>query len=126
MQDVFVKVFKNLDKFDSSKASMSTWIYTITANTVNDWFRTRKVSSELPETVMSDEDIESAMLDSETLERLSKALAGLDERERDVIVIHYYRGEELKSIAEHMNVSYSTVKNIHRKALEHLRRNMGS
>ena len=123
-QDVFVKVIKNLDSFDSTKASLSTWIYVITANTVNDWFRTRRVTSELPETLFSDEDIEASYVNSDTLERVSKALSMLKERERDVIVIHYFRGVELKAIAEHLNVSYSTVKNIHRSALEKLKKLM--
>ena len=32
--DVFLKVYKNLDRYDETKASLSTWIYTITKNTV--------------------------------------------------------------------------------------------
>ncbi|MBQ7556705.1 MAG: sigma-70 family RNA polymerase sigma factor [Lachnospiraceae bacterium] len=121
LQDVFVKVVKNLDSFDSSKASLSTWIYVITANTVNDFFRTRKVSSELPEAILADVDIEDSYLSEEILQRLAGALEKLDPRERDVVVIHYYRGVELKAIAAHMNVSYSTVKNIHRNAIRRLK-----
>ena len=32
--DVFVKVYEKLEKFDGEKASVSTWVYTITRNTV--------------------------------------------------------------------------------------------
>ena len=37
--DVFVKVYEKLDTFDETKASLSTWIYTITRNTLTDYFR---------------------------------------------------------------------------------------
>ena len=40
-QNVFIKVMNNLDKIDLTKASLSTWIYTITQNTVYTHFRTK-------------------------------------------------------------------------------------
>ena len=39
---VFMKVVQKLDSFDSARASVSTWVYTITRNTVTDYFRTRR------------------------------------------------------------------------------------
>ena len=36
VQTVFLKVYSNLDKYDETKASLSTWIYIITRNTVSD------------------------------------------------------------------------------------------
>ena len=42
--DVFEKVQRKLGDFDSSKASVSTWIFTITRNTVIDYFRRSRYS----------------------------------------------------------------------------------
>ena len=39
---VFMKVVQKLDSFDPAKASVSTWVYTITRNTVTDHFRTQR------------------------------------------------------------------------------------
>ena len=39
--DVFEKAFRKRDAFDESKASISTWIFTITRNTVIDHFGIR-------------------------------------------------------------------------------------
>lgn len=39
---VFMKVVQKLDSYDPDKASISTWVYTITRNTVTDYFRTRR------------------------------------------------------------------------------------
>ncbi|MCD7867228.1 MAG: sigma-70 family RNA polymerase sigma factor [Clostridiales bacterium] len=39
VSQVFLKVYHNLESFDSRKASVSTWIYKITRNTVTDFFQ---------------------------------------------------------------------------------------
>lgn len=41
--DVFMKVYKNLDRFDINKASMSTWITNIAKNTCIDHYRKKKL-----------------------------------------------------------------------------------
>src|SRR3954469_1283814 len=42
LQDVFVKVWKNIDKYDSSKGSLFTWMLQISRNTCIDYLRTRE------------------------------------------------------------------------------------
>ena len=88
--DVFVKIYSKLDTFDSSKASISTWIYTITGNTLTDYFRTRKVYSEIPEEMSDRSNVEEEVCNNETLEILAASLSKLDEREKKIIVLHYY------------------------------------
>ena len=44
--DVFEKAFRKKDAFDESKASISTWIFTITRNTVIDYFRRNRIMDE--------------------------------------------------------------------------------
>lgn len=38
---VFLKVCQNIDRFSEEKAARSTWVYTITHNTVIDYYRKR-------------------------------------------------------------------------------------
>ena len=120
--EVFLKVYEKLDTFDESKASISTWIYTITRNTLTDYFRTRKVSAEIPETLCDTSSPEDEICNSETLEILAKALSKLDERERDIIIMRYYSGKTLTETAQLMNISYSYVKVLQNKALSELKK----
>ena len=115
--DVFLKVYEKLDTFDESKASLSTWIFTITRNTLTDYFRTRRVFGEIPENITEENSFEDEICNNDMLESLADALETLDERERDIIIFHYYSGMTLKETAEKMNISYSYVKLLHNNAL---------
>ena len=122
VSDVFVKVFNGLSDFDENKASLSTWIFTITRNAVIDYFRASKRFCELPEELCSEDDTERNMINAEMLERLASALERLNDRERDIIILHYYSGRTLKDIARDIGISYSYVKLLHSDALKVLRK----
>ncbi len=115
ISEVFLKVYSSLDRFDKAKASVSTWIYTITKNTVIDYYRSKRAFETLSENTTDEDD--SLDLD---IDALADALSKLGERERDLIILHYYSGYTLKSIAEMMNISYIYAKVIHKKALGEL------
>lgn len=123
--DVFVKVYAKLDTFDGTKASISTWIYRIAQNTIIDYYRTRKVYSEVPEELSEDSDIDENLLNDEVLEALAEALTKLPERDRDLIVLHYYKGMTLKDAAATVGMSYSNAKLVHNKSVGVLRRELG-
>lgn len=122
VSNVFLKAYNKWENFDANRASPSTWIYTITRNTVIDYYRTRRVNGELPEGLACTEQIDERLLREETLDRLVDALEGLSRRERDVILLHYYSGETLRVIADKLQLSYATVKLTHAKALRQLQR----
>ncbi len=118
---VFVKVYEKFETFDQSKASVSTWVYTVARNTLIDYFRTRKIYDELGDEDIVADDAYQGILDEETLGELAQALEKLPDRERDLIVMHYYHHLQLKEIALKMHMSYSNCKLVHNKALMKLR-----
>ena len=115
---VFMKIVQKLDSYDPTKSSVSTWVYTITRNTVTDHFRTRRTLMAL-EDYMADEAPEE--LNDGVLDSLADALLALKEKERSLIVLHYYTGHTLKEVAEMMGMSYINAKVVHKKALDSLR-----
>ncbi len=134
VSDIFVKVAANLDRYDREKASLSTWIYTISNNTLLDYYRSRKIHSELPdengeegrmpESLVDASPLDSGLLANEALEGLTIALEALPRRSRDLIILHYYEGLSLKEIALKLGMSYANVKLVHKKALAQLRAGM--
>lgn len=127
--DVFLKICSKIDSFDRTKASVSTWVYTITKNTVVDYFRTHREHDEIDENVPfrlsgggDGGDLSAGIIKAEELEELAKALERLPERERDIIVLHYYSGVPLETVAEKIGCAYSTVRAAHNNALAKLKK----
>jgi RNA polymerase sigma-70 factor (ECF subfamily) len=124
--DVFLKAIKNLESFDETKSSVSTWLFTIMRNTLFDHFRRNRISEELDEGYMSDDDIEGAYLRKESLNELAVALKKLPEDQRDIIILRYYDGFSLTEISEKLDISYGMIKVKHKSALESLKKSLGS
>lgn len=120
--DIFVKIYSKLDTYDESKASLSTWIYSMTSNTVIDFYRTSHIHSEIPEDLTEDKNtVEDEILNNESLELLANALTSLPQELMDIIVLRYYKGLTLQEVAVKMNLSYGVTKLRHREALGRLR-----
>ncbi len=126
-EDLCGEVFrKALEHFDSGAGEgMSSYIYTVTRNTVIDYFRTRRVSAPLSEEIPAEETPERIALDRDSLDRLAAALQKLPERERDILVWHYYAEKTLQEISFQLGEPYSVVKRAHQAALKKLRDLMG-
>jgi len=119
--DVFEKAFRKREAFDESKASISTWIFTITRNTVIDYFRKTRPTEDLDENLASEEEIDEGLLTQETLSELAAALVKLPEELQDIIILVYYDGRPMTEVAHMMKLSYGAVKLRHQKALAQLK-----
>ena len=117
VSQAFEKVYSKRNTFDETKASLSTWIYTITRNAVIDHYRTRRIHASYDEAY----ELPAPEKDRDVLDTLADALTRLKERERDLILLHYYKGLTLKEVADKMGMSYINAKVIHKKALSGLR-----
>ena len=120
--DVFEKIQRKLGDFDPAKASLNTWVFTITRNTVIDYFRRSKPNEELDENLSDDTEVDEGLLQSESLGELAGALQALPEEMRAIIVLRYYDGKPLTEIADIMGLSYGAVKLRHQSALAKLRK----
>lgn len=116
--DVFVKVFRSLERYDESKSSISTWIYQITRFTLIDYIRTKHPGNPLTANMAAADDPEEAFMCRETLQRLAAALSALERDERDIIIMRYYNGYSLTDISRFIGISYGMVKVKHKKALK--------
>lgn len=122
--DVFLKVCHRWDSFDETKASVSTWIYTIARNAVIDYYRTHRVHGEIPDALAAQGSMEDDLTHRDTLETLATALEALEERQRDIVILRYYRGMTLKEIASRLHISYAYVKVLHNAALGTLKKQL--
>ena len=120
-EDVFTRVFRALPRYDPEKASLSTWIYQITRFTLIDYLRAKRPGEPLCDDMTAPDDTEAEVIRRETLEALAEALKTLGTEERDVIILHYYKGLSLTEISNITGISYGMVKVKHKRALSALR-----
>ena len=122
--DVFEKIQRKLADYDQEKAAISTWVFTITRNTVIDFFRRSRPGDELDENMSDDTEVDENLLQNENLSELAQALRKLPQQMMDIIVLRYYDGKPLTEIATMMGLSYGAVKLRHQNALIMLREMM--
>ena len=121
---IFLKIEAAMPRFDSAKASLSSWIYAITRNAVMDYYRRLHPCGnidEMPGLQDGGEPPEDVVSRHDMLRALNGALAVLSDRERDVIVMRYYLGMSPAEIAQRMGISYSNEGFIQSTALKKLR-----
>ena len=120
--NVFVKVYANLERFDEQRASLSTWIYTITHNTVIDhWKRQEKAPLSLEAHL---EYLTEETQADDMLQTLSEALEKLTSIQRNVVILHYYFGLQHTEIARKLRLTPANTRKICSLALAALRKNM--
>jgi len=135
-QEVFVRVFKGLRKFQF-KSEFSTWLYRITTNVcLSHRTRNKRHShSSLDDghddeeghgtygahTIADDRSTDQMMLDAEISENVERALAALSPRQRMVFTLRHYEGHRLREIASMLKCSEGAVKKYLFTATERMR-----
>jgi RNA polymerase sigma-70 factor (ECF subfamily) len=136
VQETFIKVWKNIKRFDSKKASFKTWIFTVAKNTTTDFLRKKKSLLFTDMEKDNDEDINSfaenipdeSLLPDLVLQKLedkqllNKTLEKLRLGYREVLILHYQEDMTFEEIGEILNKPLNTVKSQHRRALIELRK----
>ncbi|WP_207423481.1 RNA polymerase sigma factor [Desertivirga brevis] len=117
MQETFMKVWQNLDKF-RNQAMISTWIYRIAVNTCLSWLRVEKRQAK---DVLTDNIIENKREElsekNEQIALLYKCISKLEESERIIITmvldeVPYPEIAEISGISEgNLRVKIHRIKN---------------
>ncbi len=123
-QEVFIKVYKNLNGFQEN-ASFSTWVYRIATNTCLDFLRKakeRKKDISMDAQIAFDDgeasfqledtsaDIEEAILRKERMQVLYRAIDQLRDEHKKMIVLRELQGMSYQEIAEITGMNLGTVK----------------
>ncbi len=113
-QEVFIKIYKNLDKYFPD-FKFSTWVVRITTNHVIDYRRKKKYETVSAEEVeyklVSESTPEQDYLQKEEKLILNKLLESLPDIYKVPIVLYHQQGLSYQEIAEAINEPLSKVKN---------------
>jgi RNA polymerase sigma-70 factor, ECF subfamily len=125
LQDIFVQIWKEAERFDPTRASAKTWIFTIARSRSLDRYRSRKSVQQRIDAEATDF---SAMAGAGDLQQSSlmqqyvgKALEQLSKDQRYVLELSYYEGLTQEEIAERLGEPLGTIKSRIRSSLIKLR-----
>lgn len=123
--ECFAKCYENFDKFDETKASFQTWLFVIVNNKIKNYYRGKKSFEEPDETLQSDEELEETIVDamylSDMRKALSEALLSLNENQREIIIMKYYKNMTSGEIAIKLGMSAVNVRVTMSRAMNALR-----
>ncbi|MEM8979060.1 MAG: sigma-70 family RNA polymerase sigma factor [Pseudomonadota bacterium] len=122
-QDVMATLWTKADQFDPSRASVATWIFTIARNRKIDMIRKQRRPE--PEDIgwgpEPEPDQDEVMALRQDTELLGQALAGLPQKQRDLVQKAYFGDLSHSEIAAQTGLPLGTIKSRIRLALERLR-----
>jgi RNA polymerase sigma-70 factor, ECF subfamily len=108
LQDVFVRIQARLDQLDDP-AKLQSWLYLIARNAIIDHYRTRKQTTELPESLPAE-----VPEDDSEMEGLKAAfrrmIYSLPDPYRDALIVTEFEGLTQKQLAERLGISLSGAK----------------
>lgn len=125
--NIFLAAYRNWDKFDPGRSSVSTWLYCIASNQLKNYYRDRKDQVSLEG--LEEEGTVGLLVDPgrpyelmELREVLAQALERLPERSRNIVILRYFAGKDHREISEIMGISYENTRVILTRALKELKK----
>ncbi len=133
-QEVFVKVWKNIKRFDTSK-NFKAWIFTVAKNTALDWLKKRNaIPVSLLKEYQEDEEFLNNIADPNQIsiidqiykkslsQNLSFAIEKLPSKYNAVINLHHKKDLKFREISALLNEPINTIKSRYRRGVAILKK----
>jgi RNA polymerase sigma-70 factor (ECF subfamily) len=125
LQEVFIKIWNNIDKYDAQKGRIYTWMINIARNAAIDKLRSK--GEIMKSKIQTGEDIVDNIARSMKTEQatdtigLREMVAGLKPEYQTIVNLAYFKGFTLEEIGKTLNIPLGTVKTRMRAAIKTLR-----
>lgn len=125
LQDVFVKIWRQIEKYDPLKGRLFTWMYNIARNTAIDVLKSKGWQNEKKtdqlDTIQLSADVESEKItDNAGIHHLIQHLKA---EFKEIVELSYTQGYTQEEISTLLSIPLGTVKTRMRAALLQLRKN---
>lgn len=127
LQEVFVKIWNNIDRFDAAKGRIYTWMLNIARNAAIDKLRSK--GEIMKGKIQTGEDVVYNVQEQLNTEQqtdtigLRKLVAELKPEYQAIVNLAYFKGFTLDEISKTLEIPLGTVKTRMRAAMQLLRQN---
>jgi RNA polymerase sigma factor (sigma-70 family) len=124
LQEVFVRIWQNMESYDTTKGRLFTWVLNIARNLAIDHTRSKDFNKQektvsLSENVYHDEKGEGSIRNDAGLKKIVESLP---EGNRKLLELSYFLGYTHEEIAQVLNIPLGTVKTRLRATIMELRK----
>ena len=120
MQDIYIKLYKNIHSFDPEKSDFRVWFNELTINCIRTFYKKMKRNTEYTDYIGEEteklDNPEARLLEyrfemqqQDKIELINQILASIPENQRICIVQYYFGEKKQKEIAEELGISIKTV-----------------
>lgn len=130
-QDVFIKMMKNIDKYNIEDRKFQNWLLKIAVNTTKDYFRSKTYRQRIENYDIDNHQIEDK---SNVVEMISKkeesikikeAIENLPSLQREAILLKYYNDLKIKEISSITGENENTIKSRLFNGIKNLKKLLG-
>ncbi|CAL1520017.1 sigma-70 family RNA polymerase sigma factor [Chitinophaga sp. MM2321] len=125
LQEVFIKIWRNIDRYEASKGRLFTWMLNIARNTAIDSLRSKahKLDQKIQDVTSTSLMYEPQLAVHLSVDHLglTKVIEGLPKDQRIIIDLAYFKGCTQEEIAKVLDIPLGTVKTRMRNAIIQLR-----
>lgn len=129
LQDCYLKIWQRAETYEPQKGAPLAWLMTVARYRALDLLRVKRPEVEMPEEgeeppfSMEDarESPEDRAVESEGLGRLENCMNGLQDEQRQSVLLAYYEGYTHQELAAQLKAPLGTVKSWVRRGLARLR-----
>jgi RNA polymerase sigma-70 factor (ECF subfamily) len=124
--DVFVRMLAALPRYRPTQATFRAWLYRIAHNLLVDHYRKEGIRVSAPlqqaETQSADDETPLTLFEQKlTVERLRRALAALEQTQREVVTLRFLSGLSLQETAVVLGKTEAAIKALQHRGLAALR-----
>jgi RNA polymerase sigma-70 factor (ECF subfamily) len=129
LQEIFLKTYKNLKKYNSSKASFRTWLYRIATNHTLNFlnskdYKNNHVNSIYEESSLGSKgNIEEDIVKEEQINQVKKVIEKLlKPKHQEIMYLHYFSGLTVKEIGESTSIPEKTIYKAIKTSIEKIKK----
>lgn len=130
-QDVFIKMMKNIDKYQIENGKFKSWLLKIAVNTTKDYFRSKIYKQRIQSYDIDSHEIEDKanvvdiLSKKEEAIKIKEAIKNLPKLQREAVILKYYNDLKIKEISNITGENENTIKSRLFNGVKNLKKLLG-